>query len=93
MSLSEGADAVVTVYPGNRYEIEYRYTGFVDLQSRPTWPRFNLAHLAKVLNGRERAGESPPEVDIAPPGGGSFAAASEAREVAVGLCTLNPVDP
>ena len=53
-SLAKGTDAVVSVYPGNRYEVEYRYTGFVELQSRPTWPRFNLAHLAKVLNSREK---------------------------------------
>lgn len=64
-SLAAGADAVVTLLPGNRYEVEYRYTGFVDLQSRPTWPRLNLAHLAKALNAREqRGGESPPEVSV-----------------------------
>lgn len=62
------------MYPENRYEIEYRYTGFVDLQSRPTWPRLNLAHLAKVLNARER---SRPPGDDTPHSGSAAAALDE----------------
>lgn len=52
--LVENADTVVAVYPGNRYEVEHRYTGFVDIQSRDTWPRLSLSALAKMLNARER---------------------------------------
>ena len=48
---------MVSIYPGNCYEIEYRYTGTVDLVSRATWPRLNLARLAKVLNTRENQKE------------------------------------
>lgn len=67
------------MYPGNRYEVEYRYTGFVDLQSRPTWPRLNLAHLAKVLNARERPR---PPGDDTPPSGSAAAAGDGPGDVA-----------
>lgn len=56
-SFAIGADTVVTVLPGNRYEVESRYTQFVSLFSRPVQARLDLGPLAKALNrvdtGRE----------------------------------------
>ena len=54
-SLAVDSDVVVGVYDGNRYEVESRYVGFVDYQSRPSWPRFNLGALAKKLNAMDGA--------------------------------------
>ena len=54
-SLATDADVVVAVYSGGRYEVECRYTGFVDYRSRATWPRFNLRALASTLNTRDAA--------------------------------------
>lgn len=38
------------IYDDNRYEVEAKYTQFVVLASRPTWPRLDMAPLAAVLN-------------------------------------------
>lgn len=38
------------MYDDNRYEVECKYTQFINLASRPTWPRLDLAPLAAVLN-------------------------------------------
>ena len=54
-SLAVDSDVVVGVYNGNRYEVESRYVGFVDYQSRPSWPRLNLSALAKKLNAMDGA--------------------------------------
>ena len=35
-----GFDIVVAIYEGQRYEVEMKYTTFVDIQSRPTLPRY-----------------------------------------------------
>ena len=35
-----GFDIVVAMYEGQRYEVELKYTTFVDIQSRPTLPRY-----------------------------------------------------
>ncbi|WIA22309.1 hypothetical protein OEZ85_004625 [Tetradesmus obliquus] len=45
-----GYDVVLMMYDDNRYEVEEKYTQFVQLVSRPTWPRLDLAPLAAVLN-------------------------------------------
>jgi hypothetical protein len=45
---SVGADVVVSVYDGNRYEVERKYTQFVNLHSRLVQPRIDMAPLAKV---------------------------------------------
>jgi hypothetical protein len=56
----EPCDTVLTLYGGGRCEVEQRYTGFVELTSRPVQPRACLTKLAKVLSlasgGRERWG-------------------------------------
>lgn len=52
--VARDADAVVASYPveggGWAHEVELRYATFVEYQSRPTMPRFDLAPLAKRLN-------------------------------------------
>ena len=52
--VARDADAVVASYPVEggawAHEVELRYATFVEYQSRPTMPRFDLAPLAKRLN-------------------------------------------
>ncbi|GAA4004416.1 hypothetical protein GCM10022408_15250 [Hymenobacter fastidiosus] len=48
-----GYDMVLSLYGGQRYEFEYKYTTWVDLESRPTLPRLPLHELAATLNARE----------------------------------------
>ncbi|KAG2435847.1 hypothetical protein HXX76_007042 [Chlamydomonas incerta] len=49
-SHSVGYDTVLTMYDGQRYEVESKYTQFVTTHSRPVWPRIDMAPLARVLN-------------------------------------------
>ncbi|MFT2009595.1 DUF6687 family protein [Pontibacter sp. 13R65] len=53
-----GFDIVLSCYSDNRYELEYKYTTWVDLSSRPTLPRINLAPLAARLNALEQSGHT-----------------------------------
>lgn len=53
-----GTDIVLSLYEGNRYELEYKYTTWVDLESRPTLPRLSLAPLVARLNALETSGRS-----------------------------------
>jgi hypothetical protein len=48
-----GTDTCIAIYDGKRYEVEHKYTTFVDVQSRETQPRLDLTHLAKTLNALE----------------------------------------
>ncbi|UOQ55440.1 DUF6687 family protein [Hymenobacter cellulosivorans] len=48
-----GADIVLSIYDGQRYELEYKYTTWVDLESRPALPRLPLDGLAAQLNEQE----------------------------------------
>ena len=50
-----GLDWVLSVYDGQRYELEAKYTTWVDLESRPTLPRLPLAPLAARLNALEKS--------------------------------------
>ncbi|PRW60398.1 hypothetical protein C2E21_1135 [Chlorella sorokiniana] len=45
-----GCDTVLTVLPWQRYELESRYTQFIDLHSRPVQARLELGPLARALN-------------------------------------------
>eukprot|EP00873_Tetraselmis_striata_P022202 jgi/Tetstr1/442466/TSEL_003212.t1 len=54
-SRSIGQDVLVTMYPGNRYEVEAKYTQYVEFHSRGVWPRLDFAPLVKVLNKLEAA--------------------------------------
>ena len=53
-----GCDIVLSQYEGNRYELEYKYTTWVDLASRPTLPRLALAPLMARLNALETSGRA-----------------------------------
>eukprot|EP00241_Pyramimonas_parkeae_P017185 CAMPEP_0114291176 /NCGR_PEP_ID=MMETSP0059-20121206/8342_1 /TAXON_ID=36894 /ORGANISM="Pyramimonas parkeae, Strain CCMP726" /LENGTH=628 /DNA_ID=CAMNT_0001412647 /DNA_START=195 /DNA_END=2082 /DNA_ORIENTATION=+ len=48
-----GYDVLLTMYPGNRYELECKYTGYVDIVSRPVMPRIDMSPLVKFLNTLE----------------------------------------
>ncbi|UYZ64987.1 DUF6687 family protein [Hymenobacter weizhouensis] len=50
-----GSDIVLSLYAGQRYELEYKYTTWVDLESRPTLPRLPLDGLVARLNELEQA--------------------------------------
>jgi hypothetical protein len=53
-SVTAGFDIVLAMYAGRRYELEYKYTTWVDLASRPTLPRVLLDSLAGQLNACEQ---------------------------------------
>jgi hypothetical protein len=55
-SPSRGYDIVLSLYEGHRYELEYKYTTWVDIHSRPTLPRVPLAPLQGELNQMEQSG-------------------------------------
>ncbi|RSK36326.1 DUF6687 family protein [Hymenobacter metallilatus] len=48
-----GTDMVLSLYKGQRYEFEYKYTTWIDLESRPTLPRLPLDALTARLNALE----------------------------------------
>ena len=50
---SLGSDMVLSLYDVQRYEFEYKYTTWIDLESRPTLPRLPLNALAVRLNQLE----------------------------------------
>lgn len=49
----KNADTVITVYPNNKYEIEDKYTSFIQMTSRDSYPRLDLTPLVMVLNTKE----------------------------------------
>ena len=51
---TRGADTVLALYPGQRYELEHKYSGYVNVTSRPTVPRIELHALAAALTQVER---------------------------------------
>lgn len=53
--LAKDADMILSVYPQQRYELEYRYTTWVDAAKRKTFPRMHLYPLVEILNEREIA--------------------------------------
>ena len=53
-----GFDIVLSCYEGQRYELECKYTTWIDLESRPTLPRLALAPLAEQLNAHEASGHT-----------------------------------
>ncbi len=55
-SRTAGFDIVLSCFSQNRYELEYKYTTWVDLASRPTLPRISMAPLAAQLNELEKSG-------------------------------------
>lgn len=53
-SVTKGFDVVISMYENNRYEIEYKYTTWVDIASRTSYPRLHLKPLADKLNNIEK---------------------------------------
>lgn len=51
---SHTADMVLSMYGGQRYELEYKYTTWVDTAHRTSFPRMHLRPLAKRLNELEQ---------------------------------------
>jgi hypothetical protein len=51
------------MYDDNRYEVEEKYTQFVDLNSRPVWPRLDMHPLAALLNKLEQCHDSLNTID------------------------------
>jgi len=45
----------LSIYSGNRYELEYKYTAYIDLISRPVFPRVDPTKLIEKLNNLEIA--------------------------------------
>ena len=60
--VTRGLDTVLAMYPGNCYELEHKYTGFVRIASRATMPRLDLGPLAAALTAAEDALSPPDEV-------------------------------
>jgi len=52
-SVTHGYDVVLAMYQGGRYELEYKYTGYVDIVSRPVLPRVDPTKLLEKLNDLE----------------------------------------
>jgi len=52
-SLTHGYDVVLAMYQGQRYELEYKYTSYVDVMSRPIRPRVDPARFLEKLNDLE----------------------------------------
>jgi hypothetical protein len=50
------SDIVLSMYSENRYELEYKYTTWVDIVSRPTLPRIPMQSLCDELNLMEQSG-------------------------------------
>ena len=48
-------DIVLSIYNNNRYELETKYTGYVDLISRPCLPRVEMHSLVRYLNKIEKS--------------------------------------
>lgn len=57
-SRTKGFDIVLACYDQNRYELEYKYTTWVDIALRPTLPRLSMAPLAEKLNKLETSGRT-----------------------------------
>jgi hypothetical protein len=56
-SATQGTDIVLSMYHNNRYELEYKYTTWVDIVSRPTLPRISMQPLCDQLNAMEQTGK------------------------------------
>lgn len=55
---SEIADMVLSIYPDNRYELEYKYTTWIDTATRKSFPRIQPEDLIDRLNKLEKSGNT-----------------------------------
>jgi hypothetical protein len=53
---SEDTDMVLSIYPGQRYELEYKYTTWIDTATRKSFPRIQPEGLIALLNAEETSG-------------------------------------
>jgi hypothetical protein len=53
---SENADMVMSIYPGQRYELEYKYTTWIDTATRKSFPRIQPEGLVALINKEETSG-------------------------------------
>lgn len=53
-SVTKGYDVVISMYSKNRYEVEHKYTTWIDIASRTTYPRLHFKVLADLLNKNEK---------------------------------------
>lgn len=68
-SQSQSADVILSLYDGQKYELEVKYVSWVDTVSRSLFPRFPLAPLAERLNLLEESGlawSATPMMDTGP---------------------------
>lgn len=56
-SESKNADMVLSIYDNNRYELEYKYSTWVNAFLRNSFPRIDLSLLAERLNKIEKSGK------------------------------------
>lgn len=54
-SETDAFDIVLSSFPNNRFELEFKYTTWVDIVSRPVLPRICLKELVKQLNKIEQS--------------------------------------
>ena len=54
-SETDGFDVVLSIYDEQRYELEFKYTTWIDLASRANLPRINLKPLVEKLNKMEES--------------------------------------
>ena len=54
-SKTEYFDIVLSIYPNQQYELEYKYTTWVDIASRPSLPRLDFRPLLEQLNELEKS--------------------------------------
>lgn len=53
-SATIGYDIVCAMYNDGKYEVELKYTTFIDLASRASLPRIDMTNLARTLNALEK---------------------------------------
>lgn len=58
-SISSGYDIILSMYGNKRYELEVKYTTFIDLNSRSSLPRVELTTLCAYLNTIESEKKRP----------------------------------
>jgi hypothetical protein len=57
-SKSQSFDIIVSMYNKNRYEVEYKYTTWIDTAKRLSYPRLDMRPLAEDLNSYEKSGHT-----------------------------------
>lgn len=61
---SAKADMVLSIYPDQQYELEYKYTTWIDACGRRSFPRLSFAPLIQHLNQLENSGHQWTGADV-----------------------------